>query len=44
MQANQYLIDFYDHYNEDGRLAVQHGSVEFLTTCLLYTSDAADEL
>ena len=32
MQANQYLIDFYDHYNEDGRLAVQHGSVEFLTT------------
>lgn len=32
MQANQYLIDFYDHYNEDGRLAVPHGSVEFLTT------------
>lgn len=32
METNQYLIDFYHHYNEDGRLACRHGSVEFLTT------------
>lgn len=32
MQTNQYLIDFYNHYNEDSRLALRHGSVEFLTT------------
>ncbi len=30
--ANQYLIDFYSHYNEDGRLSSRHGMVEFLTT------------
>lgn len=32
METNRYLIDFYDHYDEDGRLAVKHGTVEFLTT------------
>lgn len=32
MQANHYLIDFYNHYDEDSRLSVRHGSVEFLTT------------
>lgn len=32
MQTDQYLIDFYTHYNEDERLALRHGSVEFLTT------------
>ena len=32
MNAKQYLDDFYKHYDEDGRLASRHGSVEFLTT------------
>lgn len=32
METNQYLIDLYAHYDEDGRLASKHGSVEFLTT------------
>lgn len=32
MKTNQYLIDFYTHYDEDSRLALKHGSVEFLTT------------
>ena len=32
MKANQYLIDFYNTYDEDSRLALKHGSVEFLTT------------
>ncbi len=32
MKPNQYLIDFYSHYDEDSRLASKHGSVEFLTT------------
>jgi ubiquinone/menaquinone biosynthesis C-methylase UbiE len=32
MKANQYLIDFYNNYDEDSRLALRHGSVEFLTT------------
>ncbi len=32
MKTNQYLIDFYNHYDEDSRLALKHGSVEFLTT------------
>lgn len=30
--TDRYLIDFYSHYDEDGRLASRHGSVEFLTT------------
>lgn len=32
MQTNQYIIDFYNNQDEDCRLAVRHGSVEFLTT------------
>lgn len=32
MQTNQYLIDYYNHYDEDRRLTLQYGSVEFLTT------------
>nr|WP_308625494.1 class I SAM-dependent methyltransferase [uncultured Eisenbergiella sp.] len=32
MTTNQYLTDFYSHYDEDNRLAFKHGSVEFLTT------------
>lgn len=32
METNQYLIDFYSNYDEDSRLAVKHGRVEFLTT------------
>lgn len=32
MESNQYLTDFYNTYDEDGRLASKHGSVEFLTT------------
>ena len=29
---NRYLIDFYNHYDEDSRLRLPHGTVEFLTT------------
>ncbi len=32
MEKDQYLIDFYSHYDEDSRLAPRHGTVEFLTT------------
>lgn len=32
MQTNQYLIDFYNYYDEDSRLALKHGTVEFITT------------
>lgn len=32
MKINHYLIDFYNNYDEDSRLALKHGSVEFLTT------------
>ena len=32
MKTNQYLADFYNHYDEDNRLALKHGTVEFLTT------------
>lgn len=32
METNQYIIDFYNHYDEDSRLVLRHGSVEFLTT------------
>ncbi len=32
METNQYLIDLYNNYDEDGRLISKHGSVEFLTT------------
>jgi len=32
MEANQYIIDYYNGYNEEGRLTSRCGSVEFLTT------------
>lgn len=32
METNSYIIDFYTHYDEDNRLVLKHGSVEFLTT------------
>ncbi|EGT2201610.1 methyltransferase [Clostridioides difficile] len=32
METKQYLIDFYNTYDEDSRLALKHGMVEFLTT------------
>jgi len=32
METNPYIIDFYNNYDEDNRLTVKHGSVEFLTT------------
>ncbi|MCH1983881.1 methyltransferase domain-containing protein [Ruminococcus sp. OA3] len=32
MKTNQYLADFYNHYDEDNRLALKHGTVEFFTT------------
>lgn len=32
MEENRYLRDYYTGYDEDGRLASRHGSVEFLTT------------
>lgn len=32
METNQYLIDFYNNYDEDNRLKSRHGTVEFLTT------------
>ncbi len=32
MKTDQYLIDFYNNYDEDSRLEQKHGTVEFLTT------------
>lgn len=32
MEPNQYLIDFYNQYDEEQRLTVRCGTVEFLTT------------
>ena len=32
MKTNQYLIDYYNTYDEDSRLTCKHGTVEFLTT------------
>jgi len=32
MKENPYLIDFYNNYDEDSRLKLKHGTVEFLTT------------
>lgn len=32
METNQYLINFYKNYDEDNRLILKHGTVEFLTT------------
>lgn len=32
MKTHEYIIDFYNTYDEDSRLASRHGTVEFLTT------------
>lgn len=32
MKINEYLVNFYEHYDEDSRLRTKHGMVEFLTT------------
>lgn len=32
MEANKYIIDFYNSHDEDSRLTTRHGTVEFLTT------------
>ncbi len=32
MELNPYIVDFYNQYDEDSRLAVKHGTVEFHTT------------
>ncbi len=32
MNDNQYLKEYYENYNEDGRLDTRHGHIEFLTT------------
>ena len=32
MKTNPYLINFYNHYDEDNRLTSKYGAVEFLTT------------
>lgn len=32
MKSNEYLINFYNSYDEDSRLVSKHGMVEFLTT------------
>ena len=32
MKANQYITDFYDKHDEDGRLLSGHGKIEFFTT------------
>lgn len=32
METNQYINDFYNTYDEDSRLILKHGTVEFLTT------------
>lgn len=32
MKTNPYLIDFYNHYDEENRLTSKHGMVEFFTT------------
>lgn len=32
MKTNPYLIEFYNNYDEDNRLTLKHGTVEFLTT------------
>ena len=32
MKENQYLIDYYANYDEDGRLGLRRGAFEYLTT------------
>ncbi len=42
VEADQYMLVYYNQYDEDGRLLPNHGKFEFLTTmrnnfcCLLY--------
>ena len=38
METKQYLIDFYNTYDEDSRLALKHGMVEFLLRCITLIS------
>lgn len=37
MESHSYIIDFYNQYDEDSRLSVKHGTVEFLTTVRLHS-------
>ena len=32
MDTKEYLIDYYENYDEDGRLTSKHGRVEYITT------------
>ena len=32
MNTNNYLKDFYNNYDEDGRLLTRYGMVEYITT------------
>jgi len=32
METSKYIVEYYSNYDEDGRFASRHGSVEFLTT------------
>lgn len=32
MKAQEYVVNYYNHYDEEGRLLSRHGQVEFLTT------------
>lgn len=44
MDNNRYLLDYYENYDEDGRLLSRHGNVEYLTSMKyieLYLFDSA---
>ena len=32
MQTREYLANYYEHYDEDGRLLSKHGKIEYITT------------
>ena len=32
MKNSGYIVDFYNNYDEESRLAQKHGAVEFITT------------
>lgn len=32
MEAKDYLADYYEKYDEEGRLVSKHGMVEYITT------------
>lgn len=34
MKAKDYLTDYYERYDEEGRLSSKHGMVEYLTTLI----------